>query len=71
MDKETLVKLMEQTAKRDLFCRKGRIIINEFLKELEVNPKPTALDLIKAWNEVYPFFPIEQKMNVLIISFEV
>jgi len=60
---------MLRTAKTDVFMGKGRVIPEELLKEYEGNPKPTINDLILAWKEAYPDFPIEQKMNVLIINF--
>ena len=71
MDKLAIAKMMLRTAKNDMFMGKGRVVPEEFLKEYSENPKPTIANLILAWKESYPDFPIEQKMNVLIITFEV
>ena len=70
MDKSTLAKMMFTVAKKDMFMGKGRVIPGDFLRHLG-NPKVTITNLILAWQETYPYFPIEQKMNVLIINFEV
>lgn len=71
MDNATIAKMMLRTAKTDVFMGKGRVIPHEFFREYTGNPKPTIDDLIKAWQETYPDLAITQKMNVLIINFEV
>lgn len=71
MDKPAIVKMMLRKAKTDMFMGKGRVIPKEFFREYEGNPKPTINDLILAWKETYPNYPITQKMNVLIINLEV
>jgi len=66
MDNGTLARLMLKTAKREIFNGQARIVINDFLKEQ--NLKLTIPELLAVFRQNYPYFPIQQKMNVFIID---
>lgn len=73
MDKGTLAQLTYNQAMKDLFGGKGRIIINEFTQTIPLpeGEKPiTAQEIIDAFKEAYPQFPIEQRtQNIILIDF--
>lgn len=68
MDPETLVKYMMKIARKDLFNGKGRIVINDFHKELPSNENPTPIEMLQAWRKWHPDIPISWRMNTLIID---
>jgi len=71
MDDKTVVAYMMKTAKHDMMGGKGRIILSDFLKELPIEPKPSPVEMLKAWRRVYPRITISMPIeNVLIIQFE-
>lgn len=72
MDEKVLAEYIKRLAKREMFNGKGRIIIEEFQRDVkgEFGEVVSVQDLFNAWRKVYPTVPIEQKMNVLIIIFD-
>jgi hypothetical protein len=68
LDKLTLVKIIERTAKHDIFNGVGRIIVSDFQNEL--SEPITAEEILTVWQEFYPYSRIEQRTkNVILIYF--
>jgi hemoglobin-like flavoprotein len=68
MDKLALAKIVERQARKDCFDGVGRILLSDFKRGLET--PITAQEIIEAWRELYPYFPIVQRTpNVILITF--
>lgn len=68
MDKGTLAQYIYNAAKKDMFNGKGRIIISDFRREMEL-PELSVKEIIEAFQQHYPQWKIEQRMNVILIHF--
>lgn len=68
MDNSTLAKILERTAKEDLFDGVGRIILSDLNTCL---PECiTSENVLHAWREAFPQTPIEQRTkNTFLIFF--